>query len=235
MLFGRLPAETGFAHHQIYINRETNNQFSAKVLIAAKNRQVQGVEMAGNVLERTGSGLEVTGNVLSLGKDIAKVLPTHRQCTVYISNECSKHTLCNPRVHTESGRCFIPLPPTIKPSATGDALFSKTANTARGSVGVFTYDLLNNSTKESTEKIAVMFKVPFDLNLKSTQYALGLFGISTECDRDLFREMSKNTNTTFIRGKAKGPSLTHTNDTVTMVATMSDCYQPVIRLQVSDN
>lgn len=150
---------------------------------------------------------------------------THEyECTISI---CS--------VYTESGRCFVPLPPTIRSSVSGDALFSKIANTARGTVGIFTYDLLNNSTKECTEKIAVMYKVPFDLNLKSNAYALGVFGISTQCNQDLFREMSKNTNTTFVRGKAKGPSLTHKSDTVTIMATMSDCHQPVMRVQVSNN
>lgn len=138
-------------------------------------------------------------------------------------------------VHTESGRCVIPFPPTIPTSSTGDAMFSKTPNTARGSVGIFTYDLLNIPTNESTEKIAIMYNVPFDLNLKSNAYALGVFNISTECNRHLFREMSKKTNPKFIKGKAKGPSLTHKSDSVTIRATMSNCSTPVMKVQVSDN
>lgn len=144
-------------------------------------------------------------------------------------------TICICSVHTESGRCFDPFPPNIQPSVTSSALFSKIANAAGGSVGVFTLDLCHNSTKESTEKLAVMYKVPFDLNLKSNAYAVGVFDIGTACDRNLFREMAKNTNTRFVSGKAKGPSLTYKSDTVTIMATMSDCNQPIMRVTVSEN
>lgn len=138
-------------------------------------------------------------------------------------------------VHTESGRCVVPFPPHIPPSATGDATFSKTPNTARGSVGIFTYDLLNNTTNKSTEKMAVMYNVPFNLNLKSNAYALGVFDVSSECDRHLFQEMSKKTSPKFIKGKAKGPSLTHKSESVNIRATMCDCSTPVIKIQVSDS
>ncbi|KAL3065177.1 hypothetical protein OYC64_015372 [Pagothenia borchgrevinki] len=83
----------------------------------------EGVEMASSLLD--------TG--WSIGKDVAKALPTHRECKVHITNECSKYTLCNPSVHTESGRCFIPFPPTIRPPATGDAKFAEVPNTASAS------------------------------------------------------------------------------------------------------
>ena len=43
----------------------------------------EGVEMASSLLD--------TG--WSIGKDVAKALPTHRECKVHITNECSKYTL----------------------------------------------------------------------------------------------------------------------------------------------
>uniref|UniRef100_A0A3Q3WIS5 Uncharacterized protein n=1 Tax=Mola mola TaxID=94237 RepID=A0A3Q3WIS5_MOLML len=114
------------------------------------------------------------------------------------------------------------------------ALFSKIANTAPGSLGIFTYDLLKNSTNESTERIVIMYKVLSNLNLKSNAYALGVFSVATECDRHLFHEMSKSTNTTFVRGLAKGPSLAYKSGTVTIRATVSNCYTPVMKVQVSE-
>ncbi|XP_070836717.1 DELTA-thalatoxin-Avl1a-like [Chaetodon trifascialis] len=180
----------------------------------------------------TVSGIVQT--VMAVGSSIAKAAPTHRQCGIEISNDCSTYTLCNPRMYTSSGRCTIPLPVKIESSCTGNALFTKTPYTARGSVGIFTYDLRSNSTNAATEQIAVMFKVPFDLNLKSNVYAVGVFDISKECIRDIYCEMSKTEDTTFVRGKAKGPVLTHKGQNITIMAAMSNCYEPVIKVQVSE-
>lgn len=138
------------------------------------------------------------------------------------------------RVFFESGGCGVPLSPSIPNSSCGLAQFSKTPNTARGSVGVFTYDLLNKSTKESTEKMALMFSVPYDFIEYSNLYAVGVFDSDTECDYDLYKCMYYKTDTTFVRGKACEPYLTYEGNEVTIMAAMSDCYQPVIKVQVNN-
>lgn len=144
-------------------------------------------------------------------------------------------TISVSRVYIKSGQCSAPLPPGIQSTVTGEALFIKTPKTAGGSVGIFTYDLLDISTKNSSEKMAVLFKVPFNRKQKPNMYAVGIFDISKDCDSDLFNEMSNNKTSTFVRGNAKGPSLTHKGQNVTIEGTMSDSYESVLKLQVSDN
>ncbi|XP_075998760.1 DELTA-sagatoxin-Srs1a-like [Genypterus blacodes] len=175
----------------------------------------------------------VISAAVAVGSAIGEIAPTHRQCTVEIKNECTDFILCNPRVFFESGGCGVPLSPWVSSSSSSLAQFAKTPNTACGSVGVFTYDLLNKTTKATTEKMAVMFSVPYDFIEYSNLYAVGVFNSGTECDLDLYNEMYYKSNSSFIRGKACDPYLTYEGNQVTIMAAMSDCYQPVIKVQVN--
>ena len=78
-----------------------------------------------------------------------------------------------------SGGCTEPLPPLMDSNSTGSALFTKTPHTATGAVGVFTYDLIKKSTKNTTGKIAVMI------------LAVGIFDKSQACNYDLHYQMKK--------------------------------------------
>ncbi|XP_061600026.1 DELTA-sagatoxin-Srs1a-like [Cololabis saira] len=157
-----------------------------------------------------------------------------RQCLVEIQNKSSCCSLTDPRVHLVSGSSEAPLPPMLKPSEAGSARFVKSVG-ARGSVGVFTYDLVHQSSKQHGGKMAVMFSVPYDFNLYSNWYAVGMFGGDQPCDKDLYELMYKGGEKGFVRGKAKGPGLTHRMDRVTVRATMSDSYRPVLKVDVCDN
>lgn len=137
------------------------------------------------------------------------------------------------RVYTVSGRCAMPLPPTIAPFASGSALFIKTPHAARGSVGVFTYDLLQNGTRRCGEKLAVMFSVPYNFSLHSNWYAVGVFDESRECDYDLYCEMYYEKDRTFLRCRASNIGLTFKADHITIEAAMSDSYEPVMKVRVS--
>ncbi|KAM4531671.1 deep-sea actinoporin Cjtox I-like [Odontesthes bonariensis] len=162
-------------------------------------------------------------------------ISTHRQCSFEIKNKSSKYTLSEPLVHLVSGNSEVPLPPTIGPSETGSALFMKTPNTACGSVGVLTYDLLQEPGRQFRGRMAVMFSVPYDFVLYSNWFGLGVFGRDMQCNKELFNNMYKGMESGFVRGKAKGPSLTHRSDHVTVRATMSDSYQPVLRVEVCNS
>ncbi|XP_027140884.1 bryoporin-like [Larimichthys crocea] len=172
---------------------------------------------------------------MAVGAEVAGLIPTHRQCSVEVTNKCSNYDLRNPGIYVNSGSCAQSLPLSLNPSSSGNALFTKTPDTARGAVGVFTYDLLDKSTKKSTEKIAVMFSVPYDFNLYSNWYAVGIFDKSTECNHDLYHKMYNNSDNSFVRGKAGGPCLEQKNNRVTVVASMADSYQPVMKVEVKDD
>ncbi|XP_029984983.1 bryoporin-like [Sphaeramia orbicularis] len=175
------------------------------------------------------------GAALAVANEVAGLIPTHRQCSVEITNKCCKYVLSKPSVHIVSGVCAEPLPPHIGPRSSGKALFTKTPHAARGSVGVFTYDLLDQPTKKPTVKVAVMFSVPYDFNLYSNWFAVGIFNTCTECNYDLYYKMYNNTGQTFRRRKADGKTLTHKGCDVTVMATMSNSYQPVMKVEVTDD
>ncbi|XP_036003899.1 DELTA-sagatoxin-Srs1a-like [Fundulus heteroclitus] len=158
-----------------------------------------------------------------------------RQCTVTIQNETSSFTLCDPRVHLHSGYCAIPLPPVLRPTESGTALFKRTRATARGSVGVFTYNIVDKSTNQVQGKLAVMFSAPFNFSLYSNLYAVGEFSENKQCDEELYKEMYYNAQPKFVRGHAKGPSMIHKGSNVTIRASMSDSYQPVLKVDLCDN
>ncbi|XP_032364456.1 DELTA-thalatoxin-Avl1b [Etheostoma spectabile] len=159
---------------------------------------------------------------------------TYRECTVEIENKCSEFTLCNPQVYVQSGFCKSPLAPTLGPSESSRALFTKTAFSARGAVGVFTYDLQNKSKEDCLEKVAVLFSVPYDYIQYCNLYAVGVFDQDTRCDESLFDEMCYSTHqqAVFVRGKAKDTGLAHKGGRVTVRATMSDSATSVLKVQV---
>uniref|UniRef100_A0A672G299 DELTA-sagatoxin-Srs1a n=1 Tax=Salarias fasciatus TaxID=181472 RepID=A0A672G299_SALFA len=181
------------------------------------------------------TGVAIAGLITAMGQAMGQVAPTHRQCFIMITNECSSFSLSSPRWYTHSGSCASPFPPTIRSHGVESALFMKTPNTACGSIGVVTYDLLNNDSNQTTEKIALMFSNPYDFNLYSNWYAVGVFDMSKECDENLYNEMYQGTSDSFIRSKADGKVLSYRGSQVTIKATMSDAYQPVMKVELSEN
>ena len=135
------------------------------------------------------------------------------------------------RKYNFSGYCATPFPPTVAPGATGSALFRKHKGTATGCVGVVTYDLMNKDTQLTAEKIAVMFSVPF--NPDHNCYALGVFDKCKQCDKALYHQMYYDEPTTFSRQRADGSWLTYVGDHITIMGTMSDTHDSVIKVQVS--
>ncbi|XP_071341637.1 DELTA-thalatoxin-Avl1a-like [Trachinotus anak] len=164
-----------------------------------------------------------------------EILPTHRQCKIKIENKHSEYSLCNPQVYIESGSCEETLTTEIKPSESGSGLFIKTPNAACGAVGVFMYELCNESTHQYKGKLGVMFCNPYDFNLFDNWYAVGIFDMDKSCDKGLYEEMYYYTESGFVRRKASDPAVTYTDRGVTINASMSDSYEPVIKINLHNN
>ena len=135
------------------------------------------------------------------------------------------------RVHLISGGCLKTLPLELAPGTNDDAVFVKTPHTARGTVGVFTYDL-SLSGSVPTEKMAAMFSVPFDFSLYSNWFAVGVFSSNKNCNYDLYYEMYYNNNSDFMRGKATDGIVNYENRDFVINVSMSDSHTPYMRLQV---
>ncbi|XP_033984129.1 DELTA-actitoxin-Afr1a-like isoform X2 [Trematomus bernacchii] len=180
-----------------------------------------------SIMEAT-AAVKAAGAVFGAGENVSD-----RTCSIEIVNECG-YTFDNPRMYTFSGYCATPLPPTVAPGACGIGLFTKSPSKNAGSVGVFAYDL-NKDGKQAAEKIAIMFSVPWDFNKYKNWYALGVFDVSTPCDEALYNQMYYDEQITFRRRIPDGSCLTYVGDHITIMATMSDAYQPVIKVRVSHN
>lgn len=124
------------------------------------------------------------------------------------------------------------MPTKLGPSECGSALFSKTGGTARGSVGVFTYDLYDTAADRADKKIAVLFSVPFDYGLYSNWCAVGVFDGETNSDSALYHKMYRTPERGFVRGKADGYDLTHTDFNVTIKSSMTNFSVATLKVEV---
>lgn len=138
------------------------------------------------------------------------------------------------RVFMESGQCEDPLPPMVGPCTPAITMFNKTTGAATGAVGVFTYDLFNADLNDYNHVLAVMFSVPFDRMLYSNWFAVGIFERGNNCDFSLYNMMYNGGETTFVRAKATGSSISYEGDYVIVRASMSDSAEAILKVEVSD-
>ncbi|KAM8739115.1 uncharacterized protein AB9X84_021329 [Acanthopagrus schlegelii] len=158
----------------------------------------------------------------------------HRKCYIEINNNSGCYTLANPRVFTESGCCEVPLAPMVGPCSNGSAMFNKHEGAATGSVGVITYDLFNPDLNDYSHVMAVMFSVPYDRNLYSNWFAVGIFDRGIDCDYNLYDIMYNGDENNFVRAKADGSCISYEGDYIIASASMSDSGEAVLRVDVND-
>ncbi|XP_043919542.1 cytolysin tenebrosin-B-like [Protopterus annectens] len=155
---------------------------------------------------------------------------THgRAVAIEISNYSSRYDLRNPSYCTTSGYCCNPPPPTISKSGKGTCVFTKTGGTARGCVGVLTYQLSDHS-------IAIMFSNPFDYNLYRICYGMEIFNRHRTADENLFKEMyyaPVNAEKRRIVGSCSS-HLELSYDGINVKATMSSSSKSIMKVEIHD-
>ncbi|XP_018922507.1 bryoporin-like isoform X1 [Cyprinus carpio] len=166
---------------------------------------------------------------------VSATINTNRNCTVEITNVSSIYCLINPKVYMSSGFSYHPPQPTIRTAKTEVCSFTKDDNTATGAVGILTYDLFHMQNRMSTERMAILFSVPFDYHLYKNVMGIGLFESSRGCDKALYKHMYEGKDfSQFTRADAGGSGIIHKAKKIDLRATMSTVGKAIIKLEVYD-
>nr|XP_055048999.1 DELTA-sagatoxin-Srs1a-like [Misgurnus anguillicaudatus] len=166
-------------------------------------------------------------------ESLSASLDTNRNCTIKIDNKSNKYSLIDPKVYMYHGFNHTAPQPTIGPRSISICAFTKTPNTSCGSIGVLTYDLCDIKTRNTTDRVALLFSVPYNFNFYDNIYAIGVISTSRDCNEALYKRMYYETGA-FTRAKAKKGGLTYTSSNVELRATMSNMAKAIIKLEIYD-
>ncbi|KAM4525744.1 DELTA-stichotoxin-Hcr4a-like [Fundulus diaphanus] len=166
---------------------------------------------------------------------LAANLKSRRNVTVEITNLTSEYCLINPKVFLDSGCISSPPQPTIRPLKTEVCNFSKISAKPTGAVGVLTYELFRRGTNSAKEIIAIMFSVPYDMNMYKNWFAVGIYNQGKECNEGLYKEMYYNKEQKgFVRQEASGCGLNFDGNSLEIKATMSPTGKSMMKLEIWD-
>ncbi|XP_026231594.1 bryoporin [Anabas testudineus] len=166
---------------------------------------------------------------------VSATLTTNRNCTIEITNVSSNYCLINPKVYMTSGFSQHPPQPTIRSTKTEVCSFTKDDNTATGAVGLLTYDLFHMQSRVCSERMAIMFSVPFDHNLYKNRLAVGVVDQTSACDKSLYDQMYDGKDLSkFTRSEANGSGLEYRATYVDLRATMSTVGKAIVKVELFD-
>ncbi|XP_051988360.1 bryoporin-like isoform X2 [Xyrauchen texanus] len=166
---------------------------------------------------------------------VSATITTNRNCTVEITNVTTAYCLINPKVYMFSGFSCHPPQPTIRTTRTEVCSFTKDDNTATGAVGLLTYDLFQMKKSMCTERVAVLFSVPFDYNHNKNVLGIGIFESSRGCDKALYKHMYEGKDLSqFTRVDAAGSGIVLKGQNIDLRATMSNVGKAIIKLELYD-
>ncbi|CAL9692862.1 unnamed protein product [Knipowitschia caucasica] len=170
-----------------------------------------------------------------IAETVSASLTTNRNCTIEISNVSSLYCLINPKVYMASGFSQHPPQPTVRTAKTEVCTFTKDDNTATGSVGLLTYDIFHMQNRHCSERMAIMFSVPFDRNLYKNKLAIGIFEHSVECDKQLYNQMYDGKDlSNFTRSETNGSGLVYQGPNLDVRATMSTVGKAIVKVELYD-
>ncbi|KAM9831237.1 DELTA-sagatoxin-Srs1a-like [Neosynchiropus ocellatus] len=163
---------------------------------------------------------------------LAAIQSSRRNVTIEISNHTDNYCLIEPRVHLESGDVHSPPSPSVRPHRIELCNFNKTSAQTSGAVGVLTYDVIYRHQSQISDRIAIMFSVPYSQTAYKNWFGLGIFTKDMECDHDLFDKMYNKDQVCFLRQESKGCHLTFAGDRLEMKATMNPMGRSIMKLEV---
>ncbi|XP_065426834.1 uncharacterized protein LOC135976161 [Chrysemys picta bellii] len=152
---------------------------------------------------------------------------------IEITNNTRDVTLEYPRTYCFSGHAMIDPEPQIPPGSSGSSVFVKTSYTARGSVGVLSYE-------SNAFTLAIMFSNPFDRFLYNTEFAIELFAGRKHFDsmESLYHYMYSH-NPPYkcesyrkVKLEVKNDKLKVTNAEFQVTASMSNEDKSIIKVQI---
>ena len=79
-----------------------------------------------------------------------------------------------------------------------------------------------------------MYSVPYDRNIFSTWFAVGIYERHIDCDYNLYDMMYKGVENNFVRAKADGSGIAYERGKAVVSASMSNACQAVLRVDISD-
>nr|XP_046272468.1 bryoporin-like [Scatophagus argus] len=166
---------------------------------------------------------------------VSATLTTNRNCTIEITNISASYCLINPKVYLTSGFCQHPPQPTIRTTKTEVCSFTKDDHTVTGAVGLLTYDLFHMQKHTCSERMAIMFSVPFDHNLYKNRLAVGVVEHSRACDENLYNQMYDGKDlSNFTRSETSGCGLEYKATYVDLRATMSSIGKAIVKVEIYD-
>lgn len=134
-----------------------------------------------------------------------------------------------------SGFCQHPPQPTVRVAKTEVCSFTKDDNTATGAVGLLTYDLFHMQSRVCSERLAVMFSVPFDHNLYRNRLAVGVVEQTCACDKSLYDQMYEGKDVSKLaRCETNGGGLELRATYVDVRATMSTVGKAIVKVELFD-
>lgn len=134
-----------------------------------------------------------------------------------------------------SGFCKHPPQPTVRGSLSEVCSFVKDDNTATGAVGLLTYDLFHKQSRVCSQRMAIMFSVPYERTLYKNRLAVGVVDQSRACDKALYQQMYDGKElTSFSRCENTSSGLEYTAQYVDLKATMSTNGKAIVKVELFD-
>ncbi|XP_059204882.1 bryoporin-like [Centropristis striata] len=166
---------------------------------------------------------------------VSATLTTNRNCTIEITNVSTNYCLINPKVYMASGFSHHPPQPTVRSSMAEVCSFIKDDNTATGAVGLLTYDLFHMQSRVCSDRMAIMFSVPYDHNLYKNRLAIGVVEQSRACDKHLYDQLYDGKDlSNFARSESQGSGLEYGATYVDVRASMSSVGKAIVKVELYD-